>query len=79
MNGPGVRALANDWTPTWYNLDPLVLMRMCVERHEAVVMESFESVFKYLECGEYIHQELIKRMKGEISGRYNNISGNLLF
>ena len=54
-------------------------MRVCVEQHEAVVMESFESVFKYLECGEYIHQELIKRMKGEISGRYNNISGNLLF
>ena len=41
------------WTPTWYDLDPLVLMRVCVERHKAVVMESFESVFKYLECGEY--------------------------
>ena len=53
MNGPGVQALASDWTPTWYDLDPLVLMRVCVERHEAVVMESFESVFKYLECGEY--------------------------
>ena len=23
------------------------------ERHKAVVMESFESMFKYLECGEY--------------------------
>ena len=39
--------------PTWYDLDPLVLIRVCVERHMAVVMESFESVFKYLECGEY--------------------------
>ena len=52
MNGPGVQVLASDWTPT-YDLDPLVLMHVCVERYEAVVMERFESVFKYLECGEY--------------------------
>ena len=52
MNGPGVQALASDWPPHDTIWTPLYLC-VCVERHEAVVIESFESVFKYLECGKY--------------------------